>query len=228
MTKTINTNKSVTRQIVKAILIIILTPVALILLGLLVLFIADPIYDKIDQNKFSTLDSQSRSLYEQMKTTSKGAEDWKYMAVCSANHTGWMETGDYNCITSISTEKSISSTAELNALHAKYYPIVEKSDIWAKHELANAKSLGDFGDKFNVSLAYNDYKELKTNTECTYRIQLSQIEKNITPGPDNNASFGSAITAGQGDFFISIRCDATALGKWYDLVDATSTVIPKI
>jgi len=226
MSKTINTNKSVPRQIFKALLVILLTPVALILLVILYVFISDPIYNMIDKNKFTTLDSQSRSLYEQIKTASNGVDDWKYMAVCSNDSQNWMMP-EYNCITSISTEKNISSIAELNALHAKYYPVVEKSDIWAKHELANAQSLGDFVEKFNVSLAYNDYKELKTNTECTYQIQLSQIEKNINYQTDNH-SFGSAITAGEGDFFISIRCDATALDKWYDLVDATSTVIPEI
>jgi len=228
MSKTINTNKSVPRQIVKALLIILLTPVALILLFILYLLISTPIYNKIDKDKFTTLDSQSRSLYDQIKTASNGADDWRYMAVCTDNSKNIvLAASDYYCMTSISTKKTISSVSELNALHAKYYPIVEKSDIWAKHELANAQSLGDFGDKFNVSFAYNDYKELKTDIGCTYRIQLGQIDKTLRNGIDNN-NFGSTITTKQGDFFISIRCDAKASGKWYGLVDDTSNVIPEI
>lgn len=225
MIKTINTNKSPTRKTIKIFIIILLTPVILILLGILLYFGTKPIFDKFDQDKFTTLDTQMQSLYQKVKTASNGEDEWKYAAVCSEDTQNWMASGIYDCITSISTRKTITSVQELNDLQTKYYPIVENSDIWSKHDAASTKSAGDFGKKFSVSLAYNDYVERKTEIKCGYQIQLAQTNKNTNNETDNN-NLGSAIIGNQGEFFISLRCDGTARNHWYKLVKSTSEIIP--
>lgn len=223
--KKFNTNRQVVKVIARAALVIILAPVMLFTLLALWTTVTSPIFDKFDHDKFITLDTQMQRVYKNLKTASNGADEWKYRTVCSPNRSGWMETGTYNCIVSISTEKIITSVDELNGLQAKYYPIISV-DSRLKLTSAGLKPVFGFGNNFSVSLAYSEFVEKKTNIECTYEINLHQIEKNINH-QTNNDDPGSAISGEHGDFYISFRCDETARSPWYQLVQDTSMLIPE-
>ena len=225
MVKNINIKQTSTKKIVKIILIILMTPIILFAIFIALYFGTKPIFDKIDHDKFDTLNSQTYSLFQKIDTASNGNDDWKYSDVCISDRTGWMETGVYHCVTSISTQKNIKSVQELSELHNKYYPIIENSDIWKQQNSTNIQTSTDFSKKFVVSLAYKDYTEEKTNTKCTYTIQLNQTaaNKNYDTG---NYNLGSEIDGSEGSFLISLRCSGTARSHWYELSDSANLLIP--
>ena len=224
MNKSITTKKLFTKKrlLISIPILVILSP--LIIFSVYSLIVS-PILDKIDHDKFNTLDTQMQSLYAKIKTASNGAEDWKYSAVCSANYTGDFTTGTYDCISSISTEKTISSLKEFTDMHDKYYSITNSSNIFDQTPSNSFKSAGDFSKEFNVSIATKDYAENITKTQCTYDILLNQTESNTT---HRNSSYmlGSPIIDGVGASLISIRCDSTARKSWYKTVKTTSNLIP--
>ncbi len=224
MNKSITTKKLFTKKrlLISIPIFIILSP--LIIFGIYSL-VVNPILDKIDHDKFNTLDSQMQSLYAQIKTTSNGSEDWKYDNVCSANHSGDWPTGTYDCISSISTRKTISSLNELIDIQEKYFTLVNSSSIFSQTSSNNLEYTGNFGKEFNVSIATKDYTEDTTKTQCTYVLQLNQIESN-TSYQNNSYMLGSSIIDSAGALLVSIRCDDTARSPWYKLVDTTSNLIP--
>jgi hypothetical protein len=221
MNKPTNIKKISGKKILKIVLIILFSPIVIILLITLFFQIANPIFDKFDKDKFVKLDTQMQSLYQRIKTVSNGVDDWKYMAVCSPNHTGDWPTGDYNCVTSISTVKTATSVDVINNLQAKYYPIIDSSDtLKAKTEL-DPEFPNDFGKNFVVSSASKDYYESKSKVVCRYLIKLNQSVKY-----NFNYSYGLDINDGIGMITISLRCEDTARGSWYTHIQSTSTLIP--
>lgn len=224
MVKIENKNKSLLWKIVKIILIVLLTPIVLIIIAIALYFGTKPIFDKFDQDKFSTLDTQMQNVYQELKTASNGTDEWKYKTVCSPDYTGWMPTGVYNCLVSISTQKTITSTQELNESQAKYYPVVNESSELKQSDELDPELLNDFGKKFVVSSAEKNYIENKSGIKCNYSILLYQNEKQRSFESD---SYGSNIISGTGRLIISIRCEETARNHWYGLVQDTSDLIPE-
>lgn len=223
MIKNINTNKILAKKIIMTIL---LTPLAVLLLIILYVvgaFALSPIFDKLDHAKFTNLDTQMQGLFQELKTASGGADEWKYAAVCSADHSGPWETGDYNCVTSISTQKTITTVKEINDLHTKYYPIIDKSNTLTQKTELDPELPNDFGKKFVVSSAEKNYTEDDSSIECNYLIQIGQIQNNEQT---ENYRYGSKIDNANGDALISLRCEDTANEPWYERVNTTSTLIP--
>ncbi|MEI7539345.1 MAG: hypothetical protein WCJ36_01060 [Candidatus Saccharibacteria bacterium] len=224
--KPTNIKKNSGKKILKIALIILFSPIIIILLITLFFQIANPIFDKFDKDKFIKLDTQMQSLYQKIKTASNGVDDWKYMAVCSPNHTGDWATGDYNCVTSISTVKTATSVDVINNLQSKYYPIIDNSaTLRAKTEL-DPELPNDFGKKFVVSSAFKDYYEMKSKAVCRYLIELNQSTRDNSLSYDMNYSYGLNINTGIGITTISLRCEDTARGSWYTHIQSTSTLIP--
>ncbi len=226
MSKTINGKKQSNKNLLK-----ILTP-SLIILSPIVIFalynlVSNPILDSVDHNRFKTLDSQMQGLYGKILAISNKSDAWQYKAACSTNRSGDWPTGDYDCITSISMRKNITSLQELSNMQSQYLPILNNSDTFNQSSSNDLVSTDSFNTKFAVSMAYKDFTEVKTNTKCTYTIQLNQIDSNINY-QTNNTTLGSLIENGQGVSLISIRCDGTARGSWYQLIKATSSLIPEL
>ena len=226
MTKTININKSPIKKATKIILIVLLTPIALIILIIALYFGTKPIFDNLDHDKYNTLNTQMQSLFEKVKTTSNGADEWKYANVCISDRTGWMETGVYHCVTSISTQKTITTVQELNDLQAKYYPVINSSDILTQQTELDPELPSGFGKKFVVSSAEKDYTENKSGVECTYLIKLYQNKRDTNLSYEANNSYGSEINNGLGNVFVSLRCQGTARNHWYPLSETTDLIIP--
>lgn len=222
--KKFNTNKQVVKVIARAALVIILAPAMLFTLLALWTTVTNPIFDKFDHDKFITLDTQMQGVYQNLKTASNGADEWKYRTVCSPDRSGWMETGTYNCIASISTEKIITSVDEINRLQAKYYPIVDNSQNLKQKSELDPEMPGDFGKNFVVSSAEKNYTEVRSGLTCNYSILLYQNEESRDKNSD---SYGSNLISGKGNGIISIRCDETARSPWYQLVQDTSMLIPE-
>lgn len=222
--KKLNANRQVVKNIARIALAAVLAPLVLFTIMILWTAITNPIFDKFDHDKFVTLDTQMQKVYQNLKTASGGADNWKYRTVCSPNRSGWTETGTYNCIVSISTEKIVTSVDEVNRLQAKYYPIVDESQNLKQKTELDPEMPGDFGKNFLVSSAEKNYIEVKSGVTCNYSILLYQNEESRDKNSD---SYGSNLTSGKGSGVISIRCDETARSPWYQLVQNTSTLIPE-
>jgi len=209
----------------KIMITIFVFPILLLVLVCIWGYVTHPIFDKFDKDRFTTLDAQMLKLFNELKSTSNKSDNLKYSAVCSANHSGWLPTGDYNCITSISTYKNVSSIQEVNTMHDKYYLTINSSAALIQKTDLDPELPGDFGKKFVVSSAEKRYENKQTKIECRYILQLDQIDESIDIRLDNS-QYGSDIVGYIGKLTISFRCDETARDHWYELVQSTSSLIP--
>lgn len=222
MVKNIDENKRKTRNIIKALL---LSP--LIILGLLILYIiavyaTSPIFDKIEQNKYIQLDANMQSLFNKIKSSASSDDNWQYAAVCDDILAGDFPTGQFNCVTSISLQKTITSVDQLNSLQAKYYPIIDGSDTLTTKTELDPELPGDFGKNFVVSSAEKNYTD-KSGIECRYLIKLNQtVEDNLMT--DDN--YGTNINEGIGGVIVSLRCDDIAGEAWYMKSGTAYLLIP--
>lgn len=225
MVKNVEINKTKSKKIIK---LLLLSP--LFLIGFVVVFVVGvyataPFFDKLDQDRFVKLEAEMSNLYGQIKSVSDEGEDWKYAAVCSEQYSGDFPTGQYNCVTSISIQKTISSVDELNNLQAKYYPIINNSESLETKTELDLELPGDFGKNFVVSSAEKNYVEKKSNIDCNYIIKLNQAIDEYDLDYD---SYGSEIIGGTGKIAVSLRCEDIAREKWYQLVDDTDMLIPEV
>jgi len=223
MIKVMDTDKSPVKKTIKIALLILLAPIVLFLLISLWYLVTNPILDKFDHDKFNRLDTSMQGVFQKLKTTSNGTDEWKYAAVCSADRSGWMKTGKYNCITSISTQKTITSVQELNDLQTKYYSLIDNSGTLAQKTELDPELPDDFGKNFVVSSAFKDYTELKSGIECTYLIKLYQNDRNLGLSFD---TYGSDIQHGLGGVFVSLRCSGITRSHWYPLSETADLIIP--
>ena len=221
MDKNTYTNKDKYKR-ARIITIVLLSPIILLIIIFLLGYIMQTVFDKFDQDRFIALDSQMRGLFKELETASKGSDVWKYAAVCSANKTGWMPTGDYSCLTSISTTKDVTSVEEINDLQAKYYLLIDKSSTLTQKTELDLELPNDFGKNFVVSSAEKHYSEVKSGILCQYLIELNQTSED-----SNNFTYGSEINGAKGAAVISLRCEETARNHWYSSVDSTSMLIPE-
>jgi hypothetical protein len=223
MDKNINTNKPRYKKIIKIVLLTPLVLIGLFLLYVVVVFASTPIIDKIDHDKFTTLDIQMQGLFKKLETSSNNTDKWKYAAVCNAEKTGWMLTGKYNCVTSISTQKTIASVKEINDLQTKYYPVIDNDAALKQISELDPQLPNDFGKKFVVSSTEKQYKEVKSEIGCDYLIKLYQNNRSLGLSHD---SYGSKIGGEIGSAFISFRCSETARDHWYTLSQTADQIIP--
>lgn len=224
MIKNISMIKKFPNNKSKIILIAVLSPFVVILLYVLWGYVSNPIFDKFDQDRFTKLDVQMKLTFGQIKAVSSDSDNWKYMAVCSANKNSWMPTGDYNCLTSISMQKDITTVREINELQNKYYPIIDSGITLKQKTELDPQPSGVFGINFVVSSAEKNYIETKSGAACNYSILLYQQfdNKNFSSN-----SYGSTINSGVGNAIISLRCEHTAREHWYSIVKDTSDLIPE-
>lgn len=227
MGKFINTDKKIVKRDLKIITLVILSPIIILILAIVIFFAIRPIVDQIDHNKFSTLDSQMQGLYDKIKKAEGKANDgWKYQAICAPKYNGDFETGTYNCKTFIYVEKTIKSISEYNYYHDKYFPTIDDSSVWDKQKSSALTTNNDFGKKFVVSMGEKNYVEQKTGLGCRYSIQINQLQDNEEYLTTNNTNFGSPIKSGEGDFFVVVRCGATANQAWYTISDDADLIVP--
>lgn len=206
-----NISKTIKESTTKKILLVITCVIVLTVVGF---FVSTPIFDKLDQNRFVTLDTQIKSIFQNLQSTSGEIDTWQYGTACSANMSGWMATGTYNCSALISFEKAITSVQEVNNLQAKYYPAIDNSDTLNQETDLDPQLPNDFGKKFAVSSAEKRYTEVKSGVECRYLIKLDQDKANENT---ENSTYGSKIDNSLGNLRISLRCSETARSDWYQL-----------
>ncbi len=223
MVKKSNKNESNIKSIKK---ILLYSPV--VVLGLVILymagsFVSASFFEKSDQDRFVMLDSRMRSLYNQIKSVAGENDDWKYAAVCSEEMSGDFPTGEYNCVTSISMRKTITSVEELNVLHAKYYPVINDSDSLSSKTELDVELPDDFGKNFVVSSAEKRYINSETEIGCKYLIKLLRTDSDGIFLDDN---YGESIENGLGGVLVSIRCTDIAQGAWYELSETADMLIP--
>jgi hypothetical protein len=216
MNKDLKTNMAQLKKIEKVILIILLIPIALIVIS----FGFRMVVDKIDHDKFITLDNKMNSLFEKIKDAGGVSDGWTYEKECEPEQSGGgFSTGRYYCKNEIYLRKNVTSIDTLNYYHNKYFPIIDNSDIWDKHKSTALDLTSDFGKKFVVSIAERDYIEEKTSVGCEYSLLLFQIQDNEEYYKFNNTSPGSPIVNNTGDFYIGIECNEFATQSWYTPID---------
>ncbi len=205
MVKTVPKRKHILRNILLGIAAV---PVLLILfiVGTLLL---SPVFDAIDQSKFTKLDNQSRELYAQLQAASGGAETWEYEASCydmNRGQGGFSFTADYRCGTKIFTELPVASAVQLNDLHEKYYPVVDGSKILKPFTELDKQRPSAFGVKFVSSTGEKQYKTSEGDIKCRYLIELSDGE---------NIGYGIPLNAGNAIVTISLECSDKSREDWY-------------
>jgi hypothetical protein len=205
MNKFITTKKSKVKKI-----IILLT--GIIVLTIIGFFASIPIFDKLDQNRFTKLDTQINGIFQNLQSISGGIDIWQYETACRTNMSGWMPTGNYNCIVLTSLEKSVKSVQEINDLQTKYYPVIDDSDTLNQKTDLDPQLPNDFGNKFVVSSAEKRYTEVKSGIGCRYLIKLDQDKSNENT---ENSTYGSKIDNNLGNLRISLSCSETARNDWY-------------
>ena len=203
--------------------LLVFSPFILLVLFGLYIYGSNLVNNIFDHGKFDILNTQMQSLYEKVKTASNGADDWKYMNVCSPEEEGWMDTGRFFCTTFIYLDKTVTSAKELSDLHDKYYPVFDNSDTLNKSDNLHVYFPSDFGINLAVSSAEKKYTEVKSGIECTYLINLGQSARNA--GLNSN-SFGAPITNGVGEMFISFRCESVARQSWYPTSEMANLLAP--
>lgn len=204
--------KSPLKTAIKTILIVLITPIVLVVLYLLYVAASNPIYDSFDQQKFKKLDSSMQDMHRTLKTVSDKEEKWQYSKNCDEELSGDWPTGRYFCTALISIVKHISSVQELNALQAKYYPIIDKNSYLEPKDQLDLQFPDDFGKKFVVSSAEKNYIESKSGIDCKYLIKLYQ--KN-TPLNLYDDAYGSKIINNNGNAYITFECTAKARKSWF-------------
>lgn len=223
MVKKSNKNESNIKSIKKILLYSPVVVFGLVILYMAGSFVSASFFEKSDQDRFVMLDSRMRSLYNQIKSVAGENDDWKYAAVCSEEMSGDFPTGEYNCVTSISMRKTITSVEELNVLHAKYYPVINDSDSLSSKTELDVELPDDFGKNFVVSSAEKRLVEKDSNIECNYLTKLGQGAEDYSSEYD---SYGSKMLSDIGRITISLRCEDISRGSWYQLVDDTDMLIP--
>ena len=187
-------------------------PVLFILYVLFTAYVISPSLEAIDISKFEKLDEQSQQLFEQVKTVSGGVETWKYTTSCYEQKSGDWPTGIFSCSTLLSSNVAVTSAAQVNALHEKYYPMIDSASILEPQSELSKQYPGAFGVSFVVSSAEKFYKFSEDDSiDCTYMTKLYQSSN------DADFGYGLDIKSGIGDARISLECAGEARGHWYQL-----------
>jgi len=194
------------------VLALVLIPTSFITLTIVWNLTTAPISDHFNHDKFIKLDTSMQSLRDGLKAASDGSDQWSYSTECDDSSSGPFPSGVYNCTTNLSTEKQVSSVDEVNAMQAKYYPVVNNSSLLVPIDELQLESPDNFGKRFVVSAAERNYKEKESGVECNYSIQLFQKTTNSSFMEDYP---GYEIRGGTGDLLISISCSDKARKAWY-------------
>jgi len=220
MVKNTNGNELTVKRLFKFILKAFLVLIGLFILYVIGLFATSPLFDKFDHDRFIALDTQMQGVYQKLKAASSG-DDWKYEKVCSADRSGWMTTGEYDCVLSISLKGTVGSIVDVNSLHSKYYSIIQKTGVLSHATGSDIGTKEILGNTFTTGSVYEDYNEKKSGIRCRYLVDLGQDSDN-----SYRVSSGLAIKNEVGVLLISLRCEGMARSSWYPLVASTSSIIP--
>lgn len=209
------------KKIILIILIVIFSPIVAIALWALILYgIYMPIAKYFDHQKMSLLDSQMQNLYSQIVAVKDADEDWKYQAVCDDQYVGWATTGKYDCLTSISLQKTVTSATEVQALHDKYYPIIDGIDSLEQTTQLITPNGGSF-QSFVLSSEEKRYTEQETKIGCHYILSLASTEDYKI----DDYYTGSKITS-NGQATLTFQCYKLSLGQWYTKYRNNGQLIP--
>jgi len=188
------------------------TCLALLTLAAIGYLASGPILNKIDQNRFVTLDLQMQRLFADIKSTSDKSDVWVYRKSCEPERSGPWATGNYYCSTKISMTKTVTSVKEIADLQSKYYPIINNSEILKAKSDLDLELPGDFGKNFVVSSAEKRYRENSTKISCTYLNKLYQINDN---GDFSLNKYSATIVNDIGNINISLKCTDRAYEDRY-------------
>lgn len=202
------------KHILRNILLAIAAVPVLFVLYIVVATLLSPIFKEVEKARFTKLDEQSRALYEQVKTKSGGSEVWKYEANCEPILGGFKFVTDYNCSTEITAEVVGLSVDQVNALHDKYYGLIDSADFLEPETDLSKQLPGHFGIKFTVSSAERNYTVVGDNAiSCNYITKLTQPE--APAGVTHNELYGSDIANGVGRIYLRFTCTDIANDDWY-------------
>ena len=202
----------------KIVLAIVAVPV-LFIVYLVISSLLSPLFDDVDKERFESLKSQSLSLYDAVKNKSAGTETWIHEATCEPQRSGWMIVSGYVCVTFLRTEVPVTAVSQVNALHEKYYPVINTSASLKQKTELSKQLAGQFGVDFVVSSAEQHYTSSGSKSiTCTYLAALRQADQQPV-GFVANDDYGADIARGDGLMEIGLRCTDIARGNWYGPAD---------
>lgn len=186
----------------------------LIVMSIVIMFALsiNPILDKIDENRFITLDKNMQKLFSELESKTNFDSAWVYEKKCDPEYSGPWPTGSFFCATTISMDKSISNVDELNNIHDTVYQIINDSKMLKATSELDKQLPNDFGKKFVISKANRIYIERNSNIKCNYSIGIYQKVENISLYSD---SFGSKISNNIGINRIWVECSDRSRSNWY-------------
>jgi len=204
-----NTHMSTAKKVILGILAI----PGLFILYILGTIALTPLFDSIDKGKFEKLDTDSQAIYEKVLAASAGAEDWSYTANCTDILAGMWSTGQFRCETTIRAQTYATNVGQLNAMHDKYFPIIDSSRELKATTALDKHFADDFEIKFVVSGAEKQYTTTDNSVFCRYLADLAQPEEPNTTIYDQD--YGSPIATGTGRVIVSLVCSGKARDNWY-------------
>ena len=198
MEKIVKKQTSIFKKILILLGIIIGLPIVIII----ILIAIQPLVDGIDKSKFTSLKSQTMSIFNDIKKASAGVDDWTYEAKCLPELAGDWSTGNYFCNSTIRLDKTITSTTELNSLHEMYFPIISSSKYLTRVGELSRTSIANIA----VGSVYQEYKS-SDGYKCTYSAKLVQ--------PDVVSTYDAQAHSGSTQAVLILDCTGKANGDWY-------------
>ncbi len=203
MEKIVNKQTSIFKKILILIGVIVGIPIA----ALIVLLAIQPVLDGIDHSKFSSLQSQSRLIFNDIKKTSAGVDDWKYEEKCIDSNANFFGPSNYYCSTTAELVQAVGTARQMNDLNDKYYPIIDNSKYLKALDELSKTPPSQFGIDFVISSADKQYKS-SDGYRCTYSAKLAQPNQ-------QGIGYGKPITGGEGQAILMFDCTNKARGNWY-------------
>ena len=194
-------------SVFKKILIVLGILVGLPIVIVVFLLAIQPIVDGIDHSKFMSLNNQTRSIYNDIQKASAGVDDWKYETKCIDTNANFFGPADYLCSTTIILVAPVSSAVQVQALHDKYYPIINGSKSLKPMDNLSEMPPAQFGVDFVMSSIDRQYKS-SDGYKCEYSTKLGQSH-------EEGLSYGTPIMSNIGQTTVILDCSGKASGDWY-------------
>ena len=217
----IQKTKIKTSKKILLIVIIFFIPLILLILFIIGALAIQPIFGHFEHQKLITLDQESQKIYQLVKAVAPDDEKWKYGTGCGANYTGPWPDGTYSCVAISYMEKPVSSAAEAQNIHDRYFNLFEKrSNLKTYRETTISYT---FDKEFSVGGISKEYTEINSDVYCRYETYLGQSDLSLS---SLTSELGSRIVDNKGIVTIMLRCEQQSNEAWYTNIKSVNGMIP--
>ena len=217
----IQKTKIKTSKKILLIVIILFIPLILLILFFMGALAIQPIFGHFEHQKLITLDRESQKIYQLVKAVAPDDEEWKYGTGCGANYSGAWPDGSYTCVAISYMKKPVSSAAEAQSIHDRYFNLLEKrSNLITYREVTNSYI---FDKEFVVGGISKEYTETNSDVYCRYDTFVGQADISLN---GMLLEEGSKIVDNKGMATIMLKCEQHSNEPWYTDVKSVDGMIP--